>query len=436
MLEILNWLNIIETFYWQYIGVSLIILSGIYFTIKTKGFQFKVIYNFKDTFRTIRRESKNKHLPGIHPIKLYFASIGGMVGLGNIVVIVTSVVYGGPGVLVWLWIAAFAGMIIKYCEIYLGIKFRHANGKNSFNGGPMYYLREAFGAKFIPIILCVMLCIYGVEVSQFKIITDTVCSTFNLDNTIITYCFIALVIYSSIGGIKRLANTCTLLMPPFIIFYLFICLWVIIAHYEILPSIFMTIIKSAFVGHAPIFGFAGSTYLMAAQTGVARAVYSSDIGIGYDSIIQSETATTFPEIQAKMAIFAQLTDAFICTLSILVVLVTGIWHNPFLNEPSEYIIEAFAMHFPYVKYFMAGLFFLAGFTTIIAYFTVGIKCAEFINGKWGRKIYILYAILALITTNYLNQTTLITIMSLAGGILVFLNLFGIMKLKKYIKFPI
>ena len=146
-MEVFNLLKIIDAFYWSYIGVSFIILSGIYFTIKTRGFQFKVIYNFKDTFRNIRNESKNKDLPGVHPVKLYFASIGGMIGLGNIVVIVTAVIYGGPGVLVWLWLASFAGMMIKYSEVYLGIKFRRLNKKNSFDGGSIYYLQEAFKPK-------------------------------------------------------------------------------------------------------------------------------------------------------------------------------------------------------------------------------------------------------------------------------------------------
>ena len=85
---------------------------------------------------------------------------------------------------------------------------------------------------------------------------------------------------------------------------------------------------------------------------------------------------------------------------------------------------------------MVILFFLAGFTTIITYFTVGIKCADFLSIKWGKKIYIIYAIIAFISTEYIDQTSLITIMSLSGGMLVLLNLSGILKLRKHLKFPI
>lgn len=427
-------LGIIDAFYWTYVGVTVVFLSGLYITLKSGFFQFRVLYNFKDTLRSIRNEARNKHLPGVNPLKLYFASVGGMVGLGNIVVVITSVTYGGPGVLIWLWIASFAGMMIKYSEIYLGIKFRQANA-NSFNGGSMYYLKEAFGVKIIPIVLCIMLCVYGVEVSQFKIITDTFAKTFDIDYNIVLYFLLALVLYTALGGVSRLANTCTYLMPPFMISYTLACLWILAMNYEAIPEVLKMIANSAFVGHAPIAGFAGSTCLMAIQSGVARAVYSSDIAIGYDSIIQSESAASTPAIQAKMAVFAQFTDSFICTMSILVVLVTGVWHSPLLSDPSEYVPSAFKMHFPAVEYFMAVLFFIAGFTTIIAYFTVGIKCAQFLNQKWGKKIYIVYATTAFITTSYLDQTTLITVMSLCSGVLVLLNLSGIIKLRKHIKFP-
>ncbi len=435
LIEILNWLNVIDAFYWSYLGVSFIILSGVYFTVKSKGLQFRVIYNFKSILRSISNEAKNKHSRGINPIKLYFASIGGMIGLGNIVVVITAVVYGGPGVLVWLWIASFAGMIIKYCEIYLGITFRQQNKHHSFDGGSMYYLKEAFNSNILPTMLCIMLCIYGVEVSQFKIITDTVAVSFDLEHQVVTYVLLLLIMFASIGGVLRLANTCVLLMPPFLISYIAMCLWVIIAHYKVLPDVMLNVIKSAFVGHAPIAGFVGSSFIMAVQVGVARAVYSSDIAIGYDSIIQSESSVSSPDIQAKMSIFAQLTDTIICTLSILVVLVTGVWHNAELTDPSQYIIKAFTTHFPFVQYFMAILFFLAGFTTIIAYLTVGIKCAIFLNKKYGKVFYIFYATVAFLSTNYFNQAILITMMSFSGGLLVLLNLSGIMKLRRHIKFP-
>ena len=435
MLDIvLEFLTKVDDIFWSYLGVYLILLPGIYFTIRSKGFQFKVLGNFKSIFSDLHGVKKNKEDHGINPFKLYFASVGGMIGLGNIVVVITAVTLGGPGALLWLWMSALAGMLIKYSEIYLGVKYRVPHGKKGYDGGPMYYLQHAFKNKYIPILSAFLMCIYGLEVSQFKIINDTLSSTFDLNSIAVLVSLLALIFYTSLGGVRRLANYSSLLMPPFMILYIIICLYIIIVNYEMLPSVLHTVIVSSVKGHAPIAGFAGSSIIMALHYGVARAVYSGDIAIGYDSIIQSETKTKHPELQAKLAIFGQLTDTIICTLSILIVLVTGIWTDPSLKDPSEVILKAISSYFPYSNEILSTIFFLAGYTTIIAYFTVGLKSAKFISPLWGKKVYVICALIAFISTYFTDQTHLIMIMSLSAGTLVLLNMAGIMKLRKEIKF--
>jgi len=416
------------------VGVYIVIIPGLYLTLKSKGFQFRVLYNFKKTFRDLYEVKLNTDDDGINPFKLYFASVGGMIGLGNIVIVVTAVTFGGPGALLWMWVAALFGMLIKYSEIYLGVKYRVSNQNKGYDGGPMFYLQKAFGNKIVPMISSVLLCIYCVEVSQFKIISDTISATFNLNQIFVLVVLLSLVIYASLGGVKRLANCSSFLMPPFILIYVCMCLWVIGYNYEALPGILYEVVRCSVLGHAPIAGFFGSTMLVALHFGVARAVYSGDIAIGYDSIIQSETRTKRPELQAKLAIFGQLTDTIICTLSILVVLITGIWTDGGLKDPSEFIIKALSLHFPYIDILMSLLFFLAGYTTIIAYFTVGMKSADFVSPRWGKKVFVVYALLAFIGTHFTDQTNLIVIMSVSGGFLVLFNILGILKLRKEIKF--
>jgi len=434
MKEILSILTQIDAFFWSYLGVYIVIIPGLYFTIKSRGFQFKVLYNFKKTFRALYEVKHNTEDDGINPFKLYFASVGGMIGLGNIVIVVTAVTLGGPGALLWLWVAALSGMLIKYSEIYLGVKYRIPNQNRGYDGGPMFYLKKAFGNKTVPIISSILLCIYCVEVSQFKIISDTLSSTFNLNSLFVLLILLGLVIYASLGGVKRLATYSSFLMPPFILMYIAMCLWVIGYNYEALPDVLYQVVRCSVLGHAPAAGFLGSTMFMALHFGVARAVYSGDIAIGYDSIIQSETRTKHPELQAKLAIFGQLTDTIICTLSILVVLITGTWQEGGLKDPSDIIIKALSLHFPHIDIIMSILFFLAGYTTIIAYFTVGMKSADFVSKTWGKRIFIVYALLAFIGTHFTDQTNMIMVMSLSGGFLVLFNIAGIFKLRKEIKF--
>jgi alanine or glycine:cation symporter, AGCS family len=430
--NLFNILSIIDNFFWEYIGFSLILLVGIYFTFKTRGYQFRTLTKLRRYLKDLHASAKGEE-SGVHPFRLYFVSIGGMVGIGNIVWIVAVVTLGGPGGIFWLWVASFAGMLIKYSEIYLGVKYRVANGKKGYDGGPMYYLQAAFKGKFLSIAVCILLGIYGVEVSQFLIMTDSVSGTLGIDKNLVIAFFLVVVLYCAIGGITRISNLATVIMPPFLMLYIAACIWIIYLNsgefFSMLPIIF----KSAFTGHEAIGGFAGSSLFLAAQLGTSRAVYSGDIGIGYDSIVQSETKVKDAEKQARIAIFALFSDTFICTLTCLVVLVTGLWTAEGL-QPLDYMQNILSSYFPNSDLLLTALIVIAGVSTTIGYLVIGLKCAKFLNKDWGEKIYLVYATFAYIVFSHVDQSKVILVMTISGGLLLLCNLCGIIKLRKEIKF--
>ena len=430
-LSIIAYLN---DFYWSYIGWALIAGSGLYLTIVSKGLQFRALFNFKQNIKNIYTEAENKDNNGFHPFKLYFASVGGMVGLGNIVVICTAIMIGGPGSIFWTILASLSGMLLKYSEIYLGVKYRIQNPDGSFTGGPMYFLQKAFKPKIFAYIFAFLLCLYGVEISSFLIIVDRIEHSFEFNRYTIIFCFLIIVIYSSIGGVRRLANICSIIMPIFMIGYIIFSVYVIICNAEMLPAFFKTVLVSAFVGHAPIGGFVGSTMILSAYLGISKSIYSGDIGIGYDSIMQSETTITKPEVQAILSIYAIFTDAIICILTNVMVGVTGAWYTLNDYEPSDIVAQLLSNYIPYSDFFMTLLLFFAGYTTIIAYLAAGTKCAQFISPKYGKILYLMYAIFAFIFFCNFSQTNLIIIMGLLSGLLVLLNVCGILKLRKDINF--
>lgn len=434
--QIFTLLSTLDDLYWRYIGFFLIVLAGVYFSYRSDLYQVRVLSRLSETIKSLASYSK-KEMPGVSPIQLYFASIGGMIGLGNIVAVMTTILIGGPGALFWLWVAAFAGMIIKYSEIYLGIRYRQMNNNNGYDGGPMFTIPAAFKGKFGIILANVaafLLCIYGVEILQFTIIVDTIHDKIAISRELIIVFFIGLIIYIGLGGIKRLAGLCTFLMPLFIVLYVGMCFWVIILNISMLPEFFITVFKSAFVGHAAIGGFAGSTILMAAQQGAARAVYSGDIAIGFDSIIQSETKTNNLHYQARLAIVASLTDTLICTLSVIIVYLTGLWKVLSPYKLSEYASRALSMHIPYAEYLILVVIFLAGFTTIQAYFAVGLKSARFLSPRFGPLIYFAYAIFAFWFFAHFDQSNVLSIMGLSAGLLMLINIATILRLRKEINF--
>ncbi len=431
--NVFEFLGLVEAFFWSRIGFFLIILSGLYFSIKSRFFQLKVLASLPWIIRDAIKDRPGENL-GTNPVKLYFASVGGMVGLGNIVGIITALMIGGPGSMFWLWIASISGMLIKYSEIYLGVLHRVPNDRGGYDGGPMYYLQKAFSNRALPSIVAVLLCIYGVEVYQFMIVSETLSNTFSIDRYIVIAILMMAIFYTAHGGIQRLANICIWLMPAVMILYVSMCTWVLIQNFGEIPAVLKIVFQSAFSGHAPLGGFVGSTFVLAAQQGISRAVYSGDIGVGFDATIQSETRTIHPGRQARLAIFALATDTFLCSMSMFVVLVTGVWNTVAPINPSQFVAVALEKHFPYMEIFMALFFFISGFTTLIGFFTVGLKSARFVSPKWGPSVYMLYAAIAFPFFAYVDQSRVILIMSLAGGMLLLFNIAGIMRLRHQIEF--
>ncbi|NRB10939.1 MAG: sodium:alanine symporter family protein [Rickettsiaceae bacterium] len=430
--NLFNYINIFQEFYWNYVGWLLICFTGIYLTIKSRGLQFRALYNFRKNIKEIFADGKGKE--GMHPLKLYFASVGGMVGIGNIVGISVALMIGGPGSIFWTIIASIFGTLLKYSEIYLGVKHRVKNKYGGLDGGPMYYLQDAFKSKFIASLFAVFLCIYGAEVYQFVILVDRIESSFTFDRHLVVFGLLMAVIYSAFGGINRIANICSVIMPVFMISYVIMSIYIIIQNADYLPEFLGLVVKSAFTKQAGIGGFLGSSMIVAMHYGMSKAVYSGDIGIGYDSIVQSETRVTDPTKQATFAIYSLFTDTFICIITNLMLGVTGAWYKLQDLQTIDIVPATFSNYFPYSDIFVTLLLFFAGFTTVIGFLAVGIKCARFLSPKYGKIIYLIYAPISFIFCSNFSPDKLFIIMDFVSGILVLLSIAGILKLRKEIKF--
>lgn len=432
--SVFQFLTQVDEIFWGYFAFVLIIFFGLFLSFRAGFFQIRALPRIcKTFFQFLGRNEEGAR--GVHPLKAFFASTGGMIGIGNVVGIITAVQLGGPGALVWVWIAGIIGAIVKYCEIYLGFKYRVENKEGGYDGGPMYFLRRAFKSRLIPCAVAFLLCIYGVEIYQFSVITESITSNWHFPRLLVIGGLLTLVLYAGIGGVKRIGKISSWVMPFFLLLYLIMGLWVIGHEVHSLPAIFVDVLRSAFSGHAAVGGFAGATLILTIQHGIARAAYSADIGIGYDSIIQSESSTVHPERQARLAILGVAIDNIICTFSILVVLASGAWKALEPMEGSQLIQTALSTYFPYMEYFIPLFFIVTGYTTIIAYFVVGIKCASYlISPTWGKRFYVLYGTLAFIFFSFVPQSQALVVMSVSGAILLMINLLGIFRLRKEIAF--
>lgn len=438
----MQYIIIFNEFLWEYLGLAAICGVGMYLTIHTKCIQFKILWNFKKYLHNILDDDKtlkNKH-HGISPIRLVFASTGSMIGTGNIVGIGAAIYIGGPGSILWIWIGAFGGMLLKYSEIYLGVKYRIQNNRGGYDGGPMYYLQAAFGIPMLGKIAAGLLCVYSIEIYQFAVILDRI--NLHIEHVVNKNITITLLIVSiigvALGGIKRLANICSLMMPVFMIIYVALGLYIILSYYSELPSLLLQIFTSAFNGQAAIGGFVGSSAIRTASQGIQSGVYAGDIALGSDAVMHSETTVQDPGKQAILAIYTLFLDAALCTISALIIIVTNAWHNTNIDVvQSDVIPQIFMEYFPFGSYFMTFVLFVAGFTTTVAYLTIGFKTIGFLTKQYYAKIlYLIIATISFFVFSYVSQEYARVVMTSCGGLLIILNISAIVMLHKNIKYEI
>ncbi len=435
MEEFFQRVDLFEHLLWTYLGVPIVIFLGLFLSFKSHFFQVRHLPTVFKTFISFFKVKSSSEDRGVHPLKAFFAAVGGCVGIGNIVGICTAVQLGGPGALFWIWMTAIVGMIIKYSEVFLGFRYRVPNGKGGYNGGPMYFLAAAFKNSWIPQIVCFLLCIYGVEVYQFSVITHSISTNWGLNSYLVIGLLLVLVIFAGSGGVKRVGNISSKSLPVFVFIYVSMGLWVLVNHLTILPELFSQIITSAFTGHAAFGGFAGAGIMATMSYGIRRGCYTGDIGVGYASVIHSESSAQVPEKQASLAIFDIFLDTFIvCTTTLLIILATDIWHEPM--EAGMLVQTALGEYFPYMHFFMPIFLFMLGYNTINAYFCVGLKCAEHLAPRWGRTAYFAYAVVALILFSFTGTAQAQSVMAIAGVSLLIINGTGIFMLRNEISFQL
>lgn len=429
-----TYLELFEDNLWGLFCVPALMFIGLYLSIQSNFFQIrKLPYVIKMFIGFLKvREDKQR---GIHPLKAFFACVGGCVGVGNIVAIGTAIQIGGPGALFWIWITAIAGMIVKYGEVYLGIRYRVKNNEGGYNGGPMYFLQRVFKGSWAPTFVCVLLCVYGVEVYQFSLVTESIVTNLHINQYVVIFTLLGLVMYAGAGGIKRAGSISSTVIPLFVLLYIGMGAWVLLNNLQEIPVMLSLVVSSAFNGSAALGAFVGSTMLLSMSQGVRRGCYTGDLGVGYASVIHSESQVEVPQEQASLVIFDIFLDTFIiCTTSVMLILVTGVWKEPI--SAGMLVQTVLAQYFPYMEFFMPLFLFLLGYSTINAYFCVGLKCAEYLSPTRGRAIYFVYAIGALILFSFGGTNQAQTVMTITNGLLLLINGYAIFRLRNEISYEL
>jgi len=391
-------------------------------------------------------------------------ALSATIGTGNIVGVATAIGTGGPGALFWMELAAFLGMATKYAEGLLAVKYREVAPDGKIVGGPFYYIEKGLGERWKT--LAVIFAVFGIGVGFFGIGTFTqvnsITSSVNrfldvvfgssgvcrvelfgvsyslgvvISGLAVTLC-VALVV---IGGLKRIAFISTIIVPFMAVFYVGVCLFVLISNISQIPHALEIIFSAAFNPEAVTGGAVGSV-VVAMQKGIARGIFSNEAGLGSAPIAAAAAKTNEPVRQGLVCMTGTFIDTIVvCTMTGLVIVISGAWEPSLKLQGVDITIEAFSRGFAflgpksvYVSSFivMISLAFFA-FTTILGWNYYSEKCLEYLIGT-GRgkaiKAYRMMYVAMVFIGPYLTVSAVWGIADIMNGLMALPNLVALVVL--------
>lgn len=396
----------LNTVAWIYILLPCVALGGIFFTVRNRCLQFsKFGHALKNTIGKIfKKQTAEKG--AVTPFQAVTTALAATVGTGNIIGTSQAIAMGGYGAIFWLWIAALLGMVIKYCEVVLSVKYRQKNEKGDWVGGPMYYITNGMGKGFrwlaVLFALFAVLASFGIgNLSQANSIVSSFHSALAafIPSAAGSKEIIALVIgillaiaclVSLVGGIKRIGKVTELLIPFMSLFYVLSALIVIGCNAGNLGIAFQRIFVGAFTPQAVCGAACGIALKEALVWGLKRSAFSNEAGLGSAGIAHAAADTEGPVQQGLYGIFEVFADTLvICTLTGLTIIVSGI-QIPFGTAvSSELVTAAFATVFgaKFASAFVAVSLFLFAFSTLLGWSLYGSRCTEYLFGSKASKVY-------------------------------------------------
>ena len=419
MVEFITKLNdTINGFVWGIPMMVLILGVGVYLTVRC-GFPQFVHFGhiMKNTLGKAFEKSEAKK-GSVSPFKAMCTALAASIGTGNIAGVSGAIAIGGPGAIFWMWVSAILGMCTKFAEVTLAINYRERNKDGDWVGGPMYYITNGLGKNF-KWLACLFagfgaLAAFGIgNMTQINTIAGTINTaisgflpTTESEQKIIAW-FVAIICalicaFILLGGIQRLADVCSFLVPVMAVVYIVASLIVILVNIADLPVAVSAIVVGAFNPSAVAGGLAGVGIKTALTKGVGRGIFSNEAGLGSAPIAHAAADVDHPVKQGIFGVFEVFMDTIVvCTMTSLVVLLgVGVQNIEYGTDiGANLTIKGFQSVFggalPGVA--VAICLTLFALSTVLAWALYGTRCMEYLFGYKAAKVYqVIFCIFACI----------------------------------------
>lgn len=438
--SLISFLDILYSWVWGLPLLILLIGIGTYLTLLLKGIQFRYLpYALKLAFGPQHaKEGKGD----ITHFQSLMTALAATIGIGNIAGVATAMTVGGIGALFWMWVTALIGMATKYAEAILAVKYRTIDKRGEMCGGPMYFIEEGLGWKWLAIAFAAFGAIAafgGGNMLQANSVADVMNGMFGLDPLYTGIILAILTGLTILGGIQSIGNIASLLVPFMAILYIGGGLAILVARYDQIPGAIAQIFYYAFTPQAAFGAFAGSSVAMALQVGVSRGLMTSEAGLGTASIAAAAAKTDLPGRQALVSMTGSfLATVVMCTVTGLVLGVTDVFGaadetGKIINGASMTLL-AFSSVFPsWGGYIVTIGLILFAFTTLVGWAYYGEKCVEYLFGEKSIPFYRILFTLIVFPGAVLELEMVWKISDIFNGLMAFPNLIALAALSPIVR---
>ena len=442
----------IDDFVWGVPLMVLIIVGGILLTFRTKLIQ---VFHLPLALKWMVQEEEGGD-GDVSSFGALCTALSATIGTGNLVGVATAICAGGPGALFWMLVAAFLGMATKYAEGFLAVKYRVTDKDGHRLGGPFYYIEKGMGEKwkwlakaFAFFGVCAGLMGIG-TFTQVNGISSAIHSFFDANNTntvdipfigeyswsvVITSIILAVTVaLVLVGGIKRISNVATVIVPFMAIAYVIFALMLIFSNLDKIPMAIELIIKGAFNPSAVTGGVVGTMFIVM-QKGVARGIFSNEAGLGSAPIASAAAKTKEPVRQGLVTMTGTFLDTIvICTMTGLSIVITGAWKIEGI-EGVDVTSYAFGEGISFLPervtsfILMLCLVFFA-FTTILGWDYYSESCLAYLT-KGNKKVINVFRylyVLAVFIGPYMTISAVWTIADIFNGLMAIPNMIALFAL--------
>lgn len=434
-------LNTINSIVWGIPTLALILTVGIYLSFKTNFAQLRMFPKAIRKFFGSLKES-NSQTGGTSAYRALCTALAATVGTGNIAGVAGAIALGGPGVVFWMWVSAILGMVTKFAEVTLAVRYRIKTTDGKIIGGPMYMIENGLPGKFrfLGSVYCFLgiIAAFGVgNATQINAVTSSVqvvARTFQLEMGVIGSFLLALVMagFAMVCFWKdngRIGLWAERLIPFAALLYILLSVGVLILRANRIPGAFRQIFTGAFSPKSVTFGVITSMFL-SLRIGASRGVFTNEAGMGTASIAHAAAEATSPVEQGLMGIVEVFLDTIIlCTLTALVILCSGA-EVPYGSDPGIVLaMDAFSeIYGDWSRLLISILIGLFAFATILGWGLYGVRCVQYLFGNGAWRAFGIAQAVGILLGSVLNTSVVWTFSEIVNGLMVIPNLIALILL--------